>query len=515
MPDIAANNKRIAKNTLMLYVRSIIIIGITLYTSRVILNALGVEDYGIYNAVGGVVAMFSLISGSLSNAISRFITYELGKNDISRLKSVFSASVNIQIGLAAIILIIGFLVGGWFLNTYMNIPDGRMTAANWVLTCSLLMFCINLISIPYSACIIAHERMSAFAYVSILDAVLRLLVCYLIVISPFDRLISYSVLLVIVALIIRLIYGIYCSRNFEECRYKFNRDRGLLKQMGGFAGWTFITNGCWMFNTQGVNLLINIFFGVTFNAARGIATQVDGAIQQFVNNFTTAVNPQITKYYAAGHKNELFTLVCRGARFSYFLLLIFALPVMLEAEYILELWLKTVPEYSVTFLRLSIIGSMVNMIGNTGTTACMATGNVKRYSIVVSAVGVLVFPLTWIAFKSGFPAESTYIIFIAVYIGVEVCRLYMMKWLLGFSPMLFVQDVAVRILLVTPVAVSIPLAMIYLIPEESFFRFILTVSVSVLMTSASVYFFGLSRHERSVIKQKLKSRFKIIRRNVI
>lgn len=514
--DISSNNRRIAKNTILLYIRSIIIICISLYTSRVVLNALGVEDYGIYNAVGGVVAMFSLISGSLSNAISRFITYELGKGDIRRLKSVFSTSINIQICLAAVIFAIGLLVGGWFLNTHMNIPDGRMTAANWVLVCSLLMFCINLISIPYSACIIAHERMSAFAYVSIVDAVLRLLVCYLIIISPFDRLISYSVLLVAVALIIRLIYGIYCSMNFEECHYKSGHDRGLLKQMGGFAGWTFITNGCWMFNTQGVNILINIFFGVTLNAARGIATQVDGAIQQFVNNFTTAVNPQITKYYAAGQKDEMFTLVCRGARFSYFLLLIFALPVMLEAEYILELWLKTVPDYSVAFLRLSIIGSMVNMIGNTGTTSCMATGNVKRYSIVVSSIGVLVFPLTWCAYKLGFAVESTYIIFIAVYIGVEVCRLYMMKWLLGFPPMLFVKDVVARILLVTPVAVAAPLALIYLIPDESFFRLVLTVFTSVLMTLTSVYLLGLSKHERTVIIQRIRSRFNIIRRrNVI
>lgn len=513
--DISSNNRRIAKNTILLYIRSIIIICISLYTSRVVLNALGVEDYGIYNAVGGVVAMFSLISGSLSNAISRFITYELGKGDISRLKSVFSTSINIQICLAAVIFTLGLLVGGWFLNTHMNIPDGRMTAANWVLVCSLLMFCINLISIPYSACIIAHERMSAFAYVSIVDAVLRLLVCYLIVISPFDRLISYSVLLVAVALIIRLIYGIYCSRNFEECHYKSGHDRGLLKQMGGFAGWTFITNGCWMFNTQGVNILINIFFGVTLNAARGIATQVDGAIQQFVNNFTTAVNPQITKYYAAGQKNEMFTLVCRGARFSYFLLLIFALPVMMEAEYILELWLKTVPEHSVIFLRLSIIGSMVNMLGNTGYTACLATGDVKRYSILISLVGVLVFPLTWIAFRLGFPAESTYVIFIAVYIGVEAARLYMMKWLLGFPPMLFIKDVILRILVVTPVALAMPLAVVYLIPDGSFFRLVLTVFSSVLMTLASVYFLGLSRHERGVVLQKLKSRFFTRRRNVI
>lgn len=498
MPD---SNKRIAKNTILLYFRTILIMLITLYTSRVILNALGAEDYGIYNVVGGVVAMFSLLSGSLSNAISRFITFELGRGDIRRLSVIFSTSVNIQLGLSLLIMVLGSAVGGWFLNTQMNIPDGRMMAANWVLYCSLLMFCVNLISIPYNACIIAHERMAAFAYVSILEVSLKLLICYLIVVSPFDKLISYAILLVFVALIIRFVYGIYCNRHFEECRYRPVYDCSLLKQMGSFAGWQFMSNGCWLLNTQGVNILINMFFGVALNAARGIATQVDGAIQQFVNNFMTVVNPQITKDYAAGRIKEMFTLVCRGAKFSYFLLMLFAIPIMLETEYILTLWLKTVPDHTVIFLRLTIIGSMLNMLGGTGLTACMATGNIKRYSIWISSVGILVFPLTWIAFECGLPVESTYFVFIIVYVGVTIVRLYIMKELLHFPPFLFIRKVIVPMLIVTPAATILPFFTANSL-APSFWRLCLTVIVSLISSAASIYLIGLTSNERRAVAKK-------------
>ena len=502
MINTSVNNKRIAKNTLLLYFRTLLIMAITLYTSRVILNALGVEDYGIYNVVGGVVAMFSLISGSLSNAISRFITFELGRGDTKKLSTIFSTSVNIQIGISLLVIILGILIGGWFLNSRMNIPAERMVAANWVLCCSLLMFCINLISLPYNACIIAHERMAAFAYVSILDASLRLLICYLITISPFDKLISYSVLLVFVASIIRMVYGIYCNKHFEECRYRLVYDRSLLKQMGSFAGWQFLTNSCWMFNTQGVNILINIFFGVTLNAARGIATQVDSAIQQFVNNFMTALNPQITKNYASGHIKEMFMLVCRGSKFSFFLLLLFAIPVIFEAEYVLKLWLKTVPDHAVIFLRLTLIGSMVNMLGGTGLTACMATGKIKRYSIWISSVGVLVFPFTWIAFKCGLPVESTYIIFIGVYIGVNVVRLYIMKGLLHFPPALFIREVIFKICIVTPLALLMPSVPVCFM-DESFGRLVITTLISLVSSCLVIYTVGLSRSERKTIIGKV------------
>ena len=259
MTDVAANNKRIAKNTLMLYIRMLLIMAVNLYTSRVVLNALGVEDFGIYNVVGGVVAMFSVLSGSLSAAITRFITYELGKGNEERLNKIFSSSVTIQIGLAFIIIILAEAVGVWFLNNKMNIPDGRIVAANWVFQLSVLTFVINLISVPYNASIIAHERMSAFAYISILEALGKLAIAFFITISPIDRLVFYAILMCLVALCIRFVYGIYCKRHFEECTYHFIFDKELLKQMFGFAGWTLIGASSAVIRYQGGNVVINLF----------------------------------------------------------------------------------------------------------------------------------------------------------------------------------------------------------------------------------------------------------------
>lgn len=444
------SNKRIARNTLLLYARTIVVMIISLFTSRVVLNTLGIENYGIYNVVGGVVAMFAVISGALTSSISRYITFELGKGHASeRLAVIFSTSVNIQIGIAILIAVVGELIGLWFIFNKMTIPPERITAAIWVLHCALLTFCINLISVPYNACIIAHEKMSAFAYVSLLEVALKLLVVYLLYLSPMDKLIAYACLLVLVSVVIRFVYGFYCKRHFDEATYHFIFDKRLTKEMTSFAGWNFLTNTCYIFNTQGVNLLINSFFGLTLNAARGIASQVDTAIMQFVNNFMTALNPQITKSYAAGEYESMNRLICRGAKFSFYLVLLFTLPVYLETEYILYLWLKNVPENTAVFLRLTMISSMVSMIGNTGYVACMATGKIKKYVLILTTVGCLVFPLTWIAFKIGLPAEAAYVSYILVYISVDVIRLFLMKQMLNFSPISFMTDVIIPITIVT------------------------------------------------------------------
>ncbi len=483
---------------------------VTLYTSRIILNVLGVQDYGIYNVVGGVVAMFGVISGALSSAISRFITFELGKGKAynDRLNTVFSSSVNIQFGISLCVFLIGEVVGLWFINSKMNIPVERLEAANWVLHCSLLAFCINLISVPYNACIIAHERMKAFAYVSILEAMLKLGVCYLIIISPIDKLISYSTLLVGVAICIRSTYTIYCHRHFEESHYHFILDKSILKEMTGFAGWNFFTNSSYIFNTQGVNILINLFFGVTVNAARGIASQVDHAIMQLVNNFTTALNPQITKNYAAGNIDEMFLLVCRGAKFAFFLLFVFALPVLIETEYILTVWLKIVPPHAVNFVRLAIIASMVHIIGKTGFTAVMATGQIRRYVIWITSVGCLVFPLTWLAFECGAPSEATYVIYVIVYILVEITRLWIMREQLNFPISMFVKEVIVKIMVVTILSTIIPIAFIQYV-DESLSRTLFSIIICFICSIVSIFLCGLSVGERKQINNIVKKRFHI------
>jgi O-antigen/teichoic acid export membrane protein len=299
------NNKRIAKNTLLLYARTLVIMFISLYTSRVILNVLGVGDFGIYNVVGGIVAMFSLINGSLTSATQRFLNFELGKKNTAKLKRIFSVSISIHAILALIVLIFGESIGLWFLNTRMNIALERMTAANWVYQCSLITFCVNLISIPYNATIIAHEKMNVFAYISILDALLQLIIVFLLPWILFDKLIIYAILMLFISVIIRIIYGQYCNKQFQECKFVFCKDKSLYKEMTSFAGWTFIGSSSAVLMRQGVNILINIFHGVTVNAARGIATQVEQAVNSFISNFMMAMNPPITKSYASGEHNYM------------------------------------------------------------------------------------------------------------------------------------------------------------------------------------------------------------------
>ena len=502
-----ANNKRIAKNTFYLYFRTILIMVISLYTSRVILEALGVEDYGIYNVVGGVVSMFSVITGSLSASISRYITYELGKEGATtdRLMTLFSTCMRIQITLGIIIIILGETVGLWFVSTQLNIPPERMMAAQWVWQCVLLAFFINLVSVPYNASIIAHEHMNAFALVSIIDSVLKLLICYLVINIGGDKLIVYALLHVSIALLIRIIYATYCHRHFEECHYKRVKDKGLIKEMMSFASFSFLNNAANILNSQGLNILINIFFGVVLNAARGIANQVEGAILQFINNFTLAVNPQITKSYAVGDKKRMFQLVCLGSKFAYFMLLFIAIPVFLETDYILKIWLKTVPDYTVAFLRLSIIGGMVKMLGNTGYTACMATGNIKNYSIWITSVGILAFPLTWIAFSLGAPAEYAYYVFIVVYVAVEVVRLILMKRMLDFPPIMYVKEVLFYILLVTPISFIIPLLCVNVM-NAGFTRLVVVTMVSIISTAIIVYYLGLNNKERKFFVNSIKTR---------
>lgn len=501
MNSHAENTRRIAKNTLVLYVRTLFTMLVSLYTSRVILNTLGVSDFGIINVVGGVVGMFSVISGSLSSSISRFITFELGHGDFNKLRLIFSTSVNIQIGISLIIVILAECIGVWFINHKLNIPEGRLIAANWVFQCSLLSFVIGLISVPYNACIIAHERMSAFAYISILETILKLVIVYMLFISPYDKLISYSILFVIVAIIIRLIYGWYCHNHFAESHYKFVYDKSLIKEMSGFAGWSFFGNGAYMLNTQGVDMLINIFFGVTLNAAKGVASQVQNAVMQFVGNFTVALNPQITKSYASGDREYMNKLVCRGARFSYFLLLIFTVPIVCEADYILRLWLKTVPEYAPIFLRLMLFGTLMTLLGGTMYTAILATGKIRKYQLAVTIVGCFVFPLTWLAFRIGLPPETTYYIYIVIYFLLVFVRLYIAKGLLNFPVQLYLFDVVFRVVIVSVVAFILPLIVIRYL-EPSFLRLCVSCIIGLCSSLLTINILGLEKSEREMLYKK-------------
>ena len=500
------NNKRIAKNTLLLYVRMLFTMAVSLFTSRVILNTLGVEDYGINNVVGGIVTMFSVLSGSLSSSISRFITFELGKGNIERLKTIFSTGVNIQLGMSVLIIIIAEAVGIWFLNAKMNIPADRMVAANWVFQCAILTFVLNLLSVPYNAAIIAHEKMSAFAYISVVEVTLKLIIVYMLTISPFDRLKTYAVLLLCVGAVIRFIYGYYCKRHFEECTYHLVFDKPVLKEMTGFAGWNFLGNGSYMLNTQGINILMNLYFGVAVNAARGIATQVDAALKQFVNNFTTAVNPQITKSYAQGDLDYMHKLVCRSAKFSAFLMLFFAIPILLETQSILTIWLKTVPEYAAIFLQLIIISSFVDtVLANSLVTSMFATGNIKRYQIIVTTIGCLVFPFSWIAFQLGFQPEIAYVLYFIIYTVLLGVRLYLLKDMVKLPIMMYVREVLYRVLPVMIICFIIPMMIRYSM-QEGWMRLILLCLVSTIVTAVVEYSIGLTKNERKFIVGKINNK---------
>lgn len=513
MSDNSSNNKRIARNTILLYFRTLLTMLVTLYTSRVILNTLGVEDFGIYNVVGGFVAMFAVLSSSLSNAISRFITYELGHGDKDKLNLIFCTGVNIQVGMSILIVVICEAVGVWFLNYQMSIPADRLYAANWVLQFCMLSFCVNLISVPYNAAIVAHERMDAYAYISILEVILSLGVVYLLIVSPIDKLIAYSILLFLVKLLIRFIYGAYCGRNFEECHYKIRFERNILKEMSSFAGWNFFGNATYLFNTQGVNMLMNVFFGVTINAARGIATQVDSAVKMFVGNFMAAVNPQITKSYASGDLNYMHLLIYRSSKLSGYLLLFFAIPVFFEADEILYLWLKTVPDQTATFLRLLMITSFFDTVFSSPmVTAVNATGKIKKYQIMVTIIGCLVFPVSWIAFKLGCSASSTYIIYGIIYLILVFVRLFLLRELININPYDFIKKVMLPYIPVVLLTFVAP-ALIVSFMEMSFIRLILTSIVSAISTSVIVYAVGMTSSERQFVKLTIaKIKQKVIKK---
>lgn len=496
------NNKRIAKNTLLLYFRMLFTMLVSLYTSRIVLNALGVIDFGIYNVVGGVVTMFSVLSGSLSSAISRFITFELGKSNFDRLKEIFSTAVIIQVVLSIIVITLGETVGMWFLNYKMNIPTERMIAANWVFQFSILTFVVNLISVPYNASIIAHERMSAFAYISILEVVGKLIVAYFISMSPIDKLIFYAVLICVIALTIRMVYGLYCKRHFDECVFHFVWSPQLLKQMFGFAGWNFIGSSSAILRDQGGNIIINLFCGPVVNAARGIAYQINAAVTSFVTNFMMAINPQIIKSYASENYDYVMSLIFRGARFSFYILLFVSIPVLIDTHFILEIWLKTVPEYTVSFVRLVILFTLSESISYPLITVMHATGNIREYQILVGGLQMLNLPISYFIMYIGMPPELVFIVAIVISQFCLFSRLVLLRKMIGLEINKFLKSVWMNVLIVAFASSILPILISYK-TYESLSRLFWLSLVNIVTVSIVVYFIGLTLNERAYFREKI------------
>lgn len=509
MSDQSSNNKRIAKNTLLLYMRMFLLMGITLYTSRVVLKTLGVEDYGVYNVVGGFVAMFGILTSSLSGAISRFITVELGKGDLYRLRDVFSTSVKVQFIMSFIVGVLGEAVGIWFMNSHMQIPEGRELAAQWVLHCSILSFIVSLINVPFNSTIIAHERMSAFAYISILEAALKLGIVYLLVLSGFDKLILYAILMLVVQISLTSIYWIYCRRNFGETKGKSSFDKHLFFEMWSFAGWNILGNGAYVLNTQGVNMVMNVFFGVVVNAARGIANQVNGAVQQFVSNFMMAMNPQITKSYAVGDKYTAFTLACRGAKFSYLLMFCLALPIMIESQQILSIWLGTPPDESPSYVIWTLLATMTTVTGQPLLTLQMAHGNIKKYQIYMTLFGFAPFPFTWIGYRLGAPAVWAFVIYFIVYYILIYVRMWLVHGSTGLPYTMYLREVILRTHVVSLASLVFPLLVVFFFPA-SIMRLFLSFIVCIVSSLSVAFIIGLTRGERTAVMAQMNKFIKKI-----
>lgn len=492
------NNKRIAKNTLLLYFRMLLMMFVTLLTSRVVLDKLGVTDYGIYNVVGGVVAMLGFLNSSMSNAVQRYLSFEIGKNNEAGVNRIFNVSLFAHAGIAVFVFVVMEIVGVWYLNTHMNIPAERMDAANWVLQCSIFTTLFTIVQVPYNAIIISKEQMGIYAYISILEVVLKLLVVYMLAIGNFDKLKLYSVLIMVVTIGIMMIYRFYCTRKYKEAKFKFIKDWNLLKQIVGFASWNMLGELAWVFTGQGVNIILNSFFGPVVNAARGLAEQVNGAVNRFVANFQTAVNPQLIKNYASDQLGEMKTLLFRSTRFSYYLLLALSLPIILKMDFILHLWLKEVPDYTTGFCQLVLVSSLVSTLSNLLAQVARAYGKIRNYQIIVSIFLFLNFPLSYIVLKFGGSPLSTMFVNIGINAMLLFVRLRLTNRMIQMTYGSFIRNVLFPVIIVTAVALVIPLT-IYFMLDNSIISFIIVCLVSFVSVGVSTYALGMNANERLYI----------------
>ncbi len=421
------NNRRIVKNTLFLYFRILLTLGVTLYTSRVVLNNLGVEDFGIYNVVGGVVTMMAFLSGAMSSASQRFLAFELGKNNLEQLAKVFKMSLNIHWFIVLIVIFVAQTLGLWFVNTQLVIPPDRLVAANWVFQCALFSFCCTVLGVPYNAAIIAHEKMSAFAYISIVDVLLKLTVVFLLDAHDGDKLQLYALLLAVVSLLVLGCYYIYARWQFAVTRFSWYWNAELFKTLFSYTGWNLFGNVAAVATNQGINILLNLFFGATVNAARAIAFQVNSAITGFVSSLQMSINPQIVKSYANDNHEYMLQLVFSGARYCFFLLYFLSIPFLLQTELILKTWLGMLPEHATEFCRLVIIDSLVISLSGTLMTAFQATGKIKKYQMVVGGVILCNLPLSYIFLNLGYNAQVTMWISILISLAALFARVFLMS----------------------------------------------------------------------------------------
>lgn len=507
MDSVQQNNRRIAKNTMLLYFRMLITLFVGLYTSRVVLATLGVSDYGLYSVVGGVIGMFGFLTGMLSAGTQRFITYEIGTGNLDNLKKVFSTSLCMYLMLAGVILILGETIGLWFVCNKMNFEPGRETAAIWVYQFTVVTAIVALIQTPFMSSLIAHEKMDIYAYMSIYDVTMKLVIVYLIRLTSFDKLIFYAFLFMLVSLSSTVIYNIYCQRKYPECRFRFSFDKESFKKMFSFSAWDMVGNLAGICQTQGVSIVLNMFCGTVVNAAQGIANQVNGIIMQFVNNFQVAVNPQIVKYYATGHVKEMVNLVFNNAKYGSYLVLFFAIPTFIETEYILGIWLEEYPPLAPVMLRIMLLQSFLQSMGIPTVKAVHAVGRIKEVNLTVGLLLLSILPVCYFMLKAGASPELTVLASVLPWLFAIPIRLFWLKRFCDFPVWQFIVEVLLKVFVMAGVLFSLPYAIRYFVPFESgLAEFLVVGSVSVLWTGFVIYFFGLHKSVRTELLQFIKNK---------
>lgn len=500
-PSIAG---RVARNTLVLYFRQILIMAVSLYTVRVVLNVLGAEDYGIYNVVAGVITMFGFLSGAMATASQRYFSFDIGKGDVEHLKKTFAVTFQIYVLLALVIVLVAESLGLWFVNTKLVIPEARLTAANWIFQAAIVSFLLTLITTPYMASIIAHENMNVYAYASIVEVALKLGIVFLLRVLPYDKLILYGLLLAAVALVNTSIYRFYCRLHYAECKVLFVRDAALFREIISYSGWNLFGAAVGVVKNQLVNIALNLYFGVIVNAARGIAMQINSAVTSFSSNFSVAVNPQIIKTYAAGKKSEMLEFAFRTMRFTYLLLLWLSVPIVFEMKAVLVFWLKEPPLYTVLFTQLTLIDALVNSVSYTLGTAIQASGKIKAYQAVVGTLLLLNFPIALVLLCNGFDAVFVFYEAIAISILALILRLGFMRKILSFNLTApFVVNNFARMTICT-IAVFASLFFFHRLSFTNFF--IANLFVEYLLSALILMLLGFKSTERKFLYAKLREK---------
>ena len=507
MSTVQENNKRIAKNMLMLYMRMFLLMLIGLITSRYVLKGLGVTDYGIYGVVGGIVSMMGVLNSAMTVATTRYLTFELGKEEKERLKQVFSTCLTIYLLLSAIFFIAAETIGLWFLNTKLIIPSERMNAANWVYQFSIISTISSLLTNPYTAIIVSREKMDIFAYISIIESILKLGIAFIIFIVPFDRLIVYGFLYMFMTIVSTLIYRIYCTHHYEESHYRFYWEKNLFVELVSYSGWNLFGSAAGLFKGEGLNILLNMFFNPAINASRGIANQISSQLSSFFSNFYDAARPQITKYYAKNDLNDMFTLVLRSSKFSFFLILFVSLPVIIEAPFLIRIWLGQLPDYVVSFTRLIVIISAFDAMSAPIMTSAHATGHIRLYQFIVGTITRLNIPISYSALKflhSG--PNSVFVISLLLTIFALFARLVIVRRLIPTFPVVaYIEKIFFKCIGIGVIASIIPVT-VHAFLRPSWFISCFNIILTLISAGSVIYFWGLTRNERSVLTLAIKNK---------